>query len=1018
MLFILILLIFAGNLTGMDQFNQEMLRSAFSQATMRSSQVNSSVFQSSLPSNNLGITVDRPASSQAYMQMSNPSSSNVTMQQPSSNMHFNISTHLSNAHQSKHLDLSMQKQLDQHLYHQLIKDQYWSRQIESKLEIVDSQIAQVRSVFQESQNHCIKPFQLEKQFSASNLSISASTELNRAFKPIKQEMQKILFDSKGEFRGITCNTDAEKMQKLMNDFDKIVDDWHKDPSSIVKDLNQSQPYEMVSEFEQQIRSNQFNRDIAKVINYCKKKDTDVNKAAEIVLHYQEASKNKEGWFVSGREFNHYSKIRNIYDNRFSARYDIYGIDHKYKNDPLYEQFKKTPINEGGISRVNINSNEALGYRYEAHKQVLNNLGIHNISPRLQHNTYKIVDLLSKHEPLVIAEKLAHEIYLDQTNKNKSDTYNLFYENGLPKIFSYNEEIKNIQIPSTIGNQIHAQERISLFKLARMKIDDPCSRQVVNRGIDYIIKACGEGDNWQDFSKMAKACADGTYQLNTNEALICANLAIQPHNKELVQIQPKLIRCAASVANLLQNKNLLQSEKIAMQTTVHNLDTLWNEAIRYNNLEAKNHLIKITPKLDKLLQALPKNNTQKETSKEEITSSNNELIEKENNNDFALFPDEPKNTLRDIVKSNPELNNLYKYSEGYLVSADSKYLLTECGIKNTEFDQFYGNSVQHKLHQEFINIIDKAGWLYKKHYQKPEVKNLSQHIVQFADVGREYNRAGAIAKAITIADCCWGLLDCGIGIAEGAAQGIGNTANTILHPIETIKNMTDLITAAGKGLGKVINFVFEAGTDLDKYQTLQPKALALYNALQERLKQATVRDVAREVTSFGVEMYLTGKLTKVTHNFLRDAKGRAKKAIKAIENHAPQRIPVTPEGIQLPIQTQIAEEAGKNLFDLMEKAKDKIKGTAQILKIRNMYEFFETDFGKLLKGKVEKIKGTQMYRIIEKINHPDLKKGDIFYLDKLHLDHIEVFDHKNRAKTVLNLNGTPNKKINLNRRISF
>ena len=46
-------------------------------------------------------------------------------------------------------------------------------------------------------------------------------------------------------------------------------------------------------------------------------------------------------------------------------------------------------------------------------------------------------------------------------------------------------------------------------------------------------------------------------------------------------------------------------------------------------------------------------------------------------------------------------------------------------------------------------------------------------------------------------------------------------------------------------------------------------------------------------------------------------------------------------------------------------------------------------------------------MVEKNVNDYLKKGDHFYLDAMHMDHIEVFDKFGNFKTILNLDGTVN-----------
>ncbi|WP_328204553.1 RHS repeat-associated core domain-containing protein [Brevibacillus nitrificans] len=94
----------------------------------------------------------------------------------------------------------------------------------------------------------------------------------------------------------------------------------------------------------------------------------------------------------------------------------------------------------------------------------------------------------------------------------------------------------------------------------------------------------------------------------------------------------------------------------------------------------------------------------------------------------------------------------------------------------------------------------------------------------------------------------------------------------------------------------------------------------------------------------------------------------------------------------------------------------VSNDVKILKASNMKEFFNLDFGKSLKNVAFKTngmyKGQSIYKIDKKIDNPYLKKGDGFYLDSLHYDHMEVFDSKGKVKAVLNLDGTLNMKKHL------
>lgn len=83
---------------------------------------------------------------------------------------------------------------------------------------------------------------------------------------------------------------------------------------------------------------------------------------------------------------------------------------------------------------------------------------------------------------------------------------------------------------------------------------------------------------------------------------------------------------------------------------------------------------------------------------------------------------------------------------------------------------------------------------------------------------------------------------------------------------------------------------------------------------------------------------------------------------------------------------------------------------KVIKVNNMNEFFQTEFGRKLKQSLRKTKiqynGQTVYEVIDK-SIPGLKKGDLIYLDSLHMDHLEVFDRRGKFREVLNLDGLKN-----------
>jgi|GEM_PF-3202854 len=133
-------------------------------------------------------------------------------------------------------------------------------------------------------------------------------------------------------------------------------------------------------------------------------------------------------------------------------------------------------------------------------------------------------------------------------------------------------------------------------------------------------------------------------------------------------------------------------------------------------------------------------------------------------------------------------------------------------------------------------------------------------------------------------------------------------------------------------------------------------------------------------------------------------------LKTFTKPVGETIAITAEGIPVSIATGAQETVS------LQQAANKASGAAKkaeaaVLRVGNMKEFFQTKFGQELKKicthTSRQYKDATIYKVTGKIKHPMLEAGDLFYLDKVHLDHIEVFSHKGRAKGVLNLDGTVN-----------
>lgn len=119
---------------------------------------------------------------------------------------------------------------------------------------------------------------------------------------------------------------------------------------------------------------------------------------------------------------------------------------------------------------------------------------------------------------------------------------------------------------------------------------------------------------------------------------------------------------------------------------------------------------------------------------------------------------------------------------------------------------------------------------------------------------------------------------------------------------------------------------------------------------------------------------------------------------------------------------------KEMIDKAEKAKDKISNITgyiadQCYKLKDKYDnmtevFTKTRFGEILSQLSEKVKGTDRYQIKkylvdkfdgakEYLKKIGLEAKNYFYLDKLHKDHLEVFENSGKFRGVWNLDSTEN-----------
>ncbi|HJZ23008.1 MAG TPA: hypothetical protein VJ201_00985, partial [Candidatus Babeliales bacterium] len=147
------------------------------------------------------------------------------------------------------------------------------------------------------------------------------------------------------------------------------------------------------------------------------------------------------------------------------------------------------------------------------------------------------------------------------------------------------------------------------------------------------------------------------------------------------------------------------------------------------------------------------------------------------------------------------------TQPYHIDSNVSQLLLKNNYYPAGFIECIGNQLQHVIHQESIDILQYLSILSPLLI----LYSYQSGLVDCVAAIRDYNEQGFIDNAVSIADFCWTLLDCGQAVAEGVALGLYATAQDFVdHPV-----MTTAIAIVGKPvliyqLCKIVYNVAEIG----------------------------------------------------------------------------------------------------------------------------------------------------------------------------------------------------------------
>ncbi len=384
--------------------------------------------------------------------------------------------------------------------------------------------------------------------------------------------------------------------------------------------------------------------------------------------------------------------------------------------------------------------------------------------------------------------------------------------------------------------------------------------------------------------------------------------------------------------------------------------------------------------------------------------------------FFIYQQSPEwDTHAHII--NQRVNALEQIKNGNQQSSTKNYAVSEkmrryCNthaINIQELEQCQGDILQRTIHDEFADITKKSARIWHKNTYPKAFKKSTGIVADFTDAGVAFNKANDVRKALVLADACWMILDCIQAAGEGLAEGVYHTIDDITHPVRTIQSIAESIATCGYYIGKVaievgeLSYLVIAEHPEKTYQKLDEWSdtfAVIYAGIQAKCTTLKTRDVIKETVSFGMQLYATPKALHDVGRLFKYAHKNAIKLAKNISHSAKSNTLTTPEGIIIRIADSTAE------FMKNEQTLSSIKP----LQAANMSEFFQHPFGQMLLKKSKKTPyryQNPIYQLTENIPGTNLKKNHFYYLDRLHGDHLEIFDQAYQCSGVYNLDGTFN-----------
>jgi hypothetical protein len=212
--------------------------------------------------------------------------------------------------------------------------------------------------------------------------------------------------------------------------------------------------------------------------------------------------------------------------------------------------------------------------------------------------------------------------------------------------------------------------------------------------------------------------------------------------------------------------------------------------------------------------------------------------------------------------------IHHTQKSYNVSREATELLRKLDVHSGTYHVCFGNQLQHVLHQECVDLIERIAQL------KPDspIFEYQSALAYCIDAAQTYNKVGRTYNASMIADFCYTLFDYTKAVLEGARDGlVGVGQQALNNPLQTVASVTLFVAAAeymlayqlGKIVYGVLNLTVNAVINPEKAQKTWDGYITPISNLIDALKnkQISLRDGIRAGTALAVSMKAQSMLAK-------------------------------------------------------------------------------------------------------------------------------------------------------------